>query len=162
MSPLSFPGTDLGAVNHTGACTWGSEGGAARGGCADGAGTSGFGGYLEQQECAASNGLRLCVTLEESPATLVGPFSLAQERKKKEKGVGGGAQHKNLESNGYVSHLLHFLAYDWAGHLTCLILNFVICPMGIMTVRSFEGCSVEISGPEGSIRVKYYYFSHSV
>ena len=25
MSPLSLPGTDLGAVNHTSACMWGSE-----------------------------------------------------------------------------------------------------------------------------------------
>ena len=30
MSPFSFPGTDLGAVNHTSAGMWGSECGARR------------------------------------------------------------------------------------------------------------------------------------
>lgn len=65
--------------------------GPAAGSSADGMGTSGFGrGYLEQRDRAASNALQLWVTLPDSPATLVGPFSLAQERGRRKKKVGGG------------------------------------------------------------------------
>ena len=82
MSPLSFPGTNLGVVNHTGVCAWGSE---RRAGVQMGCGQVASWGYLGQQEPAASNGLQLWVTLPDSPATLAGPFSLAQERGRKKK-----------------------------------------------------------------------------
>lgn len=102
MSPPSFPGTDLGAVNHTSVRMRGPECGPEKESRWDGRG--GLLGYLEQQDCAASQGLQLRVTLPDSPATLVSWAIWSGPRDKKEKGkekVGEGvlAQCNSLWAN---------------------------------------------------------------
>lgn len=74
MSLFSFPGTDLGAVNHTSAGMWGSECGARRR-RADGFERGGFVRVVGGGLCCLRRVL-IWVTLA---ATLVGPYSLTQQ-----------------------------------------------------------------------------------
>ena len=97
MSPLSFPGTNLGAVSHSRFHVRGSERGAGRRKqrrWADGTGT---GGLVER---AASSGLWLQVTLADTPATLVGPSSLAQGRGRKKKKKREREREREVGSEG--------------------------------------------------------------
>lgn len=118
MSALSFPETDLGAVNHTGVCTWGSERGARGGGCADGVGTSGFVRVFGAAGMCCLKWAPALRDLGRVSCHLGWAIQSSPREEGKRKRGGGGRErdrvvkHKNLESNRSVSHLLHFLVCD--------------------------------------------------
>lgn len=81
MSPFSFPGTDLGAVNHTSTSMWGSEC-AARRRRADGFETGGFVRVFGEGGLCCFRKVLIWVTLA---ATLVGHFVWPNRQEGKEK-----------------------------------------------------------------------------